>query len=172
MLPHSGALDWNFGKCRSSGVHNRRTHVFPAAMAAAKALFRSIEETKKSLRGLENSLKTSNDIRANIPPEHGESHETETRAGAQARREEHFRHTSITGMLQDWPGNYWRRGGESNPRIKVLQTSALPLGYRAESIPLIPCRLRECQISFLIGRRHMRRTATATASWPTSLPLL
>ena len=25
----------------------------------------------------------------------------------------------------------WRRGGESNPRIKVLQTSALPLGYRA-----------------------------------------
>ena len=28
--------------------------------------------------------------------------------------------------------NCWRRGGESNPRIKVLQTSALPLGYRAE----------------------------------------
>ena len=26
----------------------------------------------------------------------------------------------------------WRRGGESNPRIKVLQTSALPLGYRAD----------------------------------------
>ena len=25
----------------------------------------------------------------------------------------------------------WRRGWESNPRIKVLQTSALPLGYRA-----------------------------------------
>src|SRR3954471_9418252 len=25
----------------------------------------------------------------------------------------------------------WRRGGESNPRVKVLQTSALPLGYRA-----------------------------------------
>ena len=27
--------------------------------------------------------------------------------------------------------NYWRRGAESNRRIKVLQTSALPLGYRA-----------------------------------------
>ncbi len=27
--------------------------------------------------------------------------------------------------------NHWRRGWESNPRIKVLQTSALPLGYRA-----------------------------------------
>jgi hypothetical protein len=26
---------------------------------------------------------------------------------------------------------YWRRGSESNRRIKVLQTSALPLGYRA-----------------------------------------
>jgi hypothetical protein len=25
----------------------------------------------------------------------------------------------------------WRRGWESNPRIKVLQTSPLPLGYRA-----------------------------------------
>ena len=25
----------------------------------------------------------------------------------------------------------WRRGAESNRRIKVLQTSALPLGYRA-----------------------------------------
>ena len=27
--------------------------------------------------------------------------------------------------------NFWRRGWESNPRIKVLQTSPLPLGYRA-----------------------------------------
>ena len=29
----------------------------------------------------------------------------------------------------------WRRGGESNPRVKVLQTSALPLGYRAGVSP-------------------------------------
>src|ERR1700675_117067 len=28
-------------------------------------------------------------------------------------------------------GETWRRGWESNPRIKVLQTSPLPLGYRA-----------------------------------------
>jgi hypothetical protein len=28
-------------------------------------------------------------------------------------------------------GKRWRRGWESNPRIKVLQTSPLPLGYRA-----------------------------------------
>src|SRR5580658_4996265 len=27
----------------------------------------------------------------------------------------------------------WRRGWESNPRIKVLQTSPLPLGYRASN---------------------------------------
>ena len=28
----------------------------------------------------------------------------------------------------------WRRGWESNPRIKVLQTSPLPLGYRASAL--------------------------------------
>ena len=28
-------------------------------------------------------------------------------------------------------GEDWRRGSESNRRIKVLQTSPLPLGYRA-----------------------------------------
>ena len=27
--------------------------------------------------------------------------------------------------------DFWRRGAESNRRIEVLQTSALPLGYRA-----------------------------------------
>jgi hypothetical protein len=32
---------------------------------------------------------------------------------------------------------YWRRGWESNPRIKVLQTSPLPLGYRASVIQYI-----------------------------------
>ncbi len=32
----------------------------------------------------------------------------------------------------------WRRGWESNPRIKVLQTSPLPLGYRALSSKLSP----------------------------------
>ena len=29
----------------------------------------------------------------------------------------------------------WRRGSESNRRIEVLQTSALPLGYRALKEP-------------------------------------
>jgi hypothetical protein len=32
---------------------------------------------------------------------------------------------------------YWRRGWESNPRIKVLQTSPLPLGYRASALQYI-----------------------------------
>ncbi len=32
----------------------------------------------------------------------------------------------------------WRRGSESNRRIKVLQTSPLPLGYRAIKIKLAP----------------------------------
>jgi hypothetical protein len=36
----------------------------------------------------------------------------------------------------------WRRGWESNPRIKVLQTSPLPLGYRADMFqaPFRPIR--------------------------------
>src|SRR6516225_7059563 len=37
-------------------------------------------------------------------------------------------------MLLIWSDLDWRRGGESNPRIKVLQTSALPLGYRAGNL--------------------------------------
>ncbi len=31
----------------------------------------------------------------------------------------------------------WRRGRESNPRVEVLQTSALPLGYHARSVVCI-----------------------------------
>ena len=31
----------------------------------------------------------------------------------------------------------WRRGSESNRRIKVLQTSPLPLGYRAPFLAVI-----------------------------------
>ena len=34
-------------------------------------------------------------------------------------------------LIQSAIEKYWRRGWESNPRIKVLQTSPLPLGYRA-----------------------------------------
>jgi hypothetical protein len=37
-------------------------------------------------------------------------------------------HSSVRNYMQ---GSTWRRGGESNSRIKVLQTSPLPLGYRA-----------------------------------------
>jgi hypothetical protein len=42
------------------------------------------------------------------------------------------------------PQKDWRRGAESNRRIKVLQTSALPLGYRALSgdAPLFPKQYR------------------------------
>jgi hypothetical protein len=37
----------------------------------------------------------------------------------------------------------WRRGRESNPRIEVLQTSALPLGYPAEWAPSVGARRRD-----------------------------
>ena len=36
---------------------------------------------------------------------------------------------SFAGALSYW--KYWRRGSGSNRRVKVLQTSPLPLGYRA-----------------------------------------
>jgi hypothetical protein len=38
--------------------------------------------------------------------------------------------------------NIWRRGSESNRRIKVLQTSPLPLGYRALFEPCVFSPLR------------------------------
>jgi hypothetical protein len=44
------------------------------------------------------------------------------------------RHGRLTAFLNWRKENYgktWRRGSESNRRIKVLQTSPLPLGYRA-----------------------------------------
>jgi hypothetical protein len=36
-------------------------------------------------------------------------------------------------LLRFAPSEGWRRGRESNPRIAVLQTAALPLGYPAVS---------------------------------------
>jgi hypothetical protein len=36
-----------------------------------------------------------------------------------------------TGAWIHLPRRVWRRGSESNRRVKVLQTSPLPLGYRA-----------------------------------------
>ena len=38
-------------------------------------------------------------------------------------------------MDEQWilRAKFWRRGSESNRRIKVLQTSPLPLGYRASA---------------------------------------
>ena len=48
---------------------------------------------------------------------------------------------------------FWRRGSELNRRIKVLQTFALPLGYRAlrESL-LAKYRAFDCQVKLGGGR--------------------
>src|SRR5215831_4522347 len=40
-------------------------------------------------------------------------------------------HIHVEGDLRILGRKGWRRGSESNRRIKVLQTSPLPLGYRA-----------------------------------------
>jgi hypothetical protein len=44
------------------------------------------------------------------------------------------RNSATPGRLKaaGLPEKDWRRGSESNRRIKVLQTSPLPLGYRAQ----------------------------------------
>jgi hypothetical protein len=54
---------------------------------------------------------------------------------------------NVQPILEDERIEGWRRGGESNPRVKVLQTSALPLGYRADrgasffdSVPAPECQ--------------------------------
>ena len=43
----------------------------------------------------------------------------------------------------------WRRGSESNRRIEVLQTSALPLGYRADRnwLPQCQCKWNRSRIA-------------------------
>ena len=40
---------------------------------------------------------------------------------------------------------FWRRGPESNRRIKVLQTSPLPLGYRALNLFTVARSSRKIQ---------------------------
>jgi hypothetical protein len=65
------------------------------------------------------------------------------------------------------PGKLWRRGAGSNRRIKVLQTSALPLGYRAangkapfQTVPRRP----------LASQTQYRALKTILPAQPWSLP--
>jgi hypothetical protein len=53
----------------------------------------------------------------------------------------------------------WRRGSESNRRIKVLQTSPLPLGYRARSLTVEP-RLWVCLEAMGYGNGAMPTART------------
>src|ERR1700733_10605632 len=48
----------------------------------------------------------------------------------------------------------WRRGSESNRRIKVLQTSPLPLGYRAPAQYVsVPCKKSPSRVEDWSGRK-------------------
>ena len=53
----------------------------------------------------------------------------------------------------------WRRGAESNRRIKVLQTSPLPLGYRA-----LPFHLSS------LPYQHQAQGSVLSGSWSNSAP--
>ena len=53
----------------------------------------------------------------------------------------------------------WRRGAESNRRIKVLQTSPLPLGYRA-----LPFHLSS------LPYQHLAQGSVLSGSWSNSAP--
>ena len=69
-----------------------------------------------------------------------------------------------------WQVNYlctkkeeWRRGSESNRRIKVLQTSPLPLGYRALGNKV------SSPLGGLSTGRAMRSTAFKPLNWRCNL---
>src|SRR2546422_10565842 len=57
-------------------------------------------------------------------------------------------------------GLKWRRGSESNRRIKVLQTSPLPLGYRAltlnyqRSLEIVHPKAGQLQSGYLMRARQ------------------
>jgi hypothetical protein len=57
---------------------------------------------------------------------------------------------------------YWRRGSGSNRRIKVLQTSPLPLGYRASGglhvSAMLNCRRSVSQAGLSFGAGDRGRT--------------
>src|SRR5579864_9218810 len=50
----------------------------------------------------------------------------------------------------------WRRGSESNRRIKVLQTSPLPLGYRASAQSSAPDESPTAELE-LTGEKNLER---------------
>src|SRR5580692_6214550 len=59
----------------------------------------------------------------------------------------------------------WRRGSESNRRIKVLQTSPLPLGYRAPAQYVsVPCEKSPFAGENLRGRKMERETRVELAT--------
>jgi hypothetical protein len=61
---------------------------------------------------------------------------------------------------------FWRRGSGSNRRIKVLQTSPLPLGYRASgglsNSALLDCRRSVPQAGFYLERETGVEPATSS----------
>jgi hypothetical protein len=59
----------------------------------------------------------------------------------------------------------WRRGWESNPRMKVLQTSPLPLGYRAETTSISKVAMGSSgESASNFGARAARKSRTG-AGW-------
>ncbi len=58
----------------------------------------------------------------------------------------------------------WRRGGESNSRIKVLQTSPLPLGYRAKKM--------ERETGFEPATSTLARSHSTTELFPLKKPII
>src|SRR6266702_999891 len=72
------------------------------------------------------------------------------------------------GVNHDWstPCFFWRRRPDLNRGIKVLQTSALPLGYDAICYPLqpIPARKGKCFIQLFPRRVNGEKLPMATAA--------
>jgi hypothetical protein len=68
-------------------------------------------------------------------------------AGSDIPLKERTQETISQEPIQGTTRKTWRRGSESNRRIKVLQTSPLPLGYRASA----------SKLAFRAEKVHLRR---------------
>ena len=74
-------------------------------------------------------------------------------------RQRRITHRETVALSGKYEEKIWRRGSESNRRIKVLQTSPLPLGYRA---PDLRKRLRHWEAGKNLERETGFEPATST----------
>jgi hypothetical protein len=99
------------------------------AISAIKAAQQRIEHSVPTF--FSSATPTSSTSRRSLLPKRSAPSWTEKKQRSRIERGNSVNGSQQEGMgdVNDWKD--WRRGWDSNPCIKVLQTSPLPLGYRA-----------------------------------------